>query len=175
MYLHLYIESSEDFPYETVGDAAVAGWESKHEGDSFALHEVPAQSALRSRVANGGPGRPVALTLIRRSPQVQLDLETISEDHDLVVYIADNVSDMLPQTMTDVVEHANSLGIPIILVALSAGLRRGDARNLGFESAYEIFPERAFLTEEQRTPVPVDEMAQRISKEFARIATTWAW
>ncbi len=98
----------------------------------------------------------------------------LPSDTDLIVYVCSAIGVDLPSGLHAAARHAEELGVPVVLLTDSAGMRKGELPRLGLHGSYELRPERAF-GEEDDDMACISTIPTRVENSIARIATTWGW
>ena len=66
------------------------------------------------------------------------------------------------------------MGIPVVVVYDSGGIRKGELPGLRLNGAYEIRPDRSYEIPEENTQ-DVADIPRRLAALMGRVATTWGW
>lgn len=98
----------------------------------------------------------------------------LPSDADLIVYVCSAIGVDLPSGLHAATRHGEELGVPVVLLTDSAGMRKGELPRLGLHGSYELRPERAFGVGVEDMDA-ISTIPGRLDDAIARIATTWGW
>ncbi|WP_126415734.1 hypothetical protein [Trueperella bialowiezensis] len=101
-------------------------------------------------------------------------LVSVPSDVDLVVYVCGAVGVDLPTGLHAAATQAQDIGVPVVLLTDSSGLRKGELPRLGLHGSYELRPERAFAGDSDDLAA-ISTIPPLLDDAVARIARTWGW
>lgn len=104
----------------------------------------------------------------------ELLVPDLSDDLDLCIYVCDAIGMDLPAGLSALTPRAEELGVPVVVVTDSSGLRKGELPKLGLHGAYELRPNRAFL-DEPNSMADLAELPGLLDETIKRVAHTWGW
>ena len=96
------------------------------------------------------------------------------QDADLLVSVCARIGEDLPSSLLTGAALAQEVGIPVVVVYDSGGIRKGELANLGLNGAYELRPERSYSDAEE-TAADLAEIPVRLAELVGRVARTWGW
>ncbi|MFC5369995.1 glycerate kinase [Arcanobacterium bovis] len=103
-----------------------------------------------------------------------VDLSAELAEYDLVCYVTGVIGESIPRGLTLVSDYAQEHGVPVILVAQSAGLRRGDLPRFGLAGAYEVLEGNSWSSPEDHNMCAIVD-GEELANLAGRIARTWGW
>lgn len=121
--------------------------------------------ALRSRVL------PIGTYLFGMHPEIN---RAISQS-ELCCYVSGKIGINIPSPLTELSDRTSAHGIPLVLVADSAGMRKGELPNLGIHGAYELRPELAYLPDQLDDPHSSVDISHKLAKQIQKTAMTWGY
>ncbi|QTG76265.1 hypothetical protein [Trueperella pecoris] len=155
-----------------------------HEFERAARHStrrslLAGGSDADSRAGYAGPGGGLGMTasLLGATTRLIGDIlvaSCVGEEADLIVYVCDSIGVDLPSGLHAAVRCGQELGVPVVLLTDSAGMRKGEMPRLGLNGAYELRPQRAFLDEDD-DPASLTLLPQLLTQATRKVATTWGW
>lgn len=120
---------------------------------------------LRARVL------PIGAYLFGMYPET----DTAISQSDLCCYIGGRIGVNIPSPLTELSDRAGKYGVPVVLVADAAGMRKGELQNLGVHGSYELRPELAFLEPQPDDPQSSAAITEKLAEQLQRVAVTWGY
>ncbi|MCI7551661.1 MAG: glycerate kinase [Actinomycetaceae bacterium] len=100
---------------------------------------------------------------------------------DLMVYACGPIAVDMPGGLHAFAQVGEDVGVPVVVMAQTSGLRKGELPNLGLAAAYDVYPHEAFEDLDNATiahSLDAAELKRRehdIARQVTHIAQTWGW
>ncbi|MBM7825523.1 glycerate kinase [Arcanobacterium pluranimalium] len=117
---------------------------------------------------------PISEFALRSGSGGEFDLFTELGRCDIALYLTGVIGESIPRGLTLVSEQAQEHGVPLVLIAQSAGLRRGDLPRFGLAGAYEVVAGEDWIKSGSFDAVAKVE-PNDVEMLVGRIAHTWGW